>query len=188
MFAFLTAITFTRPITLSYASMSFGDDCLSCHKSGITVTTNATQVVQIETNASFWLQVNASGGTPLDTLLLWSEVSHNTHFSFTPNEVKDNSITDKEAESGRIATLYKITAPDLEGNYTVKIYAASSEVRGGVAEVHITVGAGGEIPRTFFEIVMEVLTTFAPIALSSITIIGIVLYIAAWQRIPGGTD
>ena len=44
----------------SYASTSFGEDCLPCHQSGITVLTNATDTIQVEANASFWLGLDNS--------------------------------------------------------------------------------------------------------------------------------
>ena len=175
----------------SYAETSFGEDCQTCHRFGITVLTNATNVVQIEANASFWLEVSASGGEPNKMMVIWSNVSHNPYFSFTPREVEDNRSPDSQQDGGNITALFEISAPSIEGNYTLRTYAASAEGRGGFAEIDVTVGAGGEIPeipKTPLEIMIEWLTIPIPNALGGIGILGIVLYIVVWRRMPGGPD
>jgi hypothetical protein len=177
--------------TLSYASTSAGENCQTCHQSGIAVLTNATDVVQIEINASFYLKISASGGEPRQMMVVWSNVSHNTYFSFNPKEVEDNRFPDSQPEGGNITALFEISAPSLEGNYTLRTYAASSEGRGGFAEVDVTVGAGGvipEIPKTPFEIMLEWFTVPIPNVLGGVAILGIALYIVTWRRIPGGPD
>ena len=178
-------LSFSPPV---YALPSFGEDCLSCHQSGITVSTNATGTIQVEKNDSFWLEVSASGGVPLDMLVIWSNVSHNTYFSFTPREVEDNLLNDNQLDTGTISAVFKISAPNVEGNYTLKTYAASAQGRGGLGEVKVTVGAGGEIPRAPLEILLESLSTFVPLAFSGITILGITIRVIAWRKIPESTD
>jgi hypothetical protein len=182
---------FANFTTTSYAETSFGEECQTCHRSGITVLTNATNVVQIETNASFYLEVSASGGEPDKMMVIWSNVSHNEYFSFNPKEVEDNKSHDSQSKGGNITTIFEISAPSLEGNYTLRTYAASAEGRGGFAEVDVTVGAGGEIPeipKTLLEIMIEWLKVPIPTALGGVGILGIVLYIVVWRRIPGGPD
>ena len=175
----------------SYATTSFGEECQTCHKSGITVLTNATNVVQIESNASFYLEISASGGEPNKMMVIWSNVSHNTFFTFKPREVEDNRSHDDQSKGGNINTIFEISAPSLEGNYTLRTYAASTEGKGGFAEIDVTVGAGGEIPeipKTPLEIMVEWLTVPIPSVLGGAARLGIILYIAVWRRIPGGPD
>ena len=177
--------------TPSYATTSFGEECQTCHKSGMTVLTNATNVVQTESNASFYIEVSASGGEPNKMMVIWSNVSHNTFFTFTPREVEDNRLHDGQSKGGNITTIFEISAPSLEGNYTLRTYAASTEGKGGSAEIDVTVGAGGEIPeipKTPLEIMIEWLTVPVPHALGGVAILGIALYIVVWRRLPGGLD
>jgi hypothetical protein len=124
-------------------------------------------------------------------MLVWSNVSHNTYFSFNPKEVEDNRSHDDQSEGGNITTLFEISAPSLEGNYTLRTYAASVEGKGGFAEIDVTVGAGGEIPdipKTPLEIIIEWLTVPIPTALGGVAMLGIILYIVIWKRIPGGSS
>jgi hypothetical protein len=179
---------FASLIMPSYAITSFGEDCLPCHQSGITVSTNATGTIQVEINDSFWLEVSASGGVPRDMAVIWSNVSHNTYFSFAPTEVEDNRLNDNQLDTGKISALFKISAPNVEGNYAIKTYAASAQGRGGFVEVKVTVGAGGEIPRAPLEIILELLSTVVPLTFSGIAILLIALRVIAWRRIPGGAD
>jgi hypothetical protein len=185
----LISVTLANFSTPSYAETSFGEDCQTCHQSGIIVLTNATHVVQIETNSSFYLEVSASGGEPDQMTVVWSNVSHNAYFSFNPKEVEDNRSHDSQSEGGNITALFEVSAPSLEGNFTLRTYAASAQGRGGFVEVDVTVGAGGEIPetpKTPLEIMIEWLTVPIPYALGGVAMLGIILYLVVWRRIPGG--
>jgi hypothetical protein len=172
----------------SYASPSFGEDCQSCHTSGITLSSNATEVVNVEPNTSFSLEVNADGGTPENMMIVWSNVSHNSYFTFIPSEVEDNDPNDEQSNGGNIVALFNMLSPSVEGDFTIKTYAASSEGKGGFLEIEVTVGAGGVIAKPLIEIVMEYIRTMTPIILGGLTIFGIVLYIVAFRRTPRGVD
>lgn len=186
--ALLATVMFASLSTPSYAMPTFGEDCRSCHQSGIAVSTNATGVVHIGKNATFWLEVSATGGTSRGMMLVWSKVAHNTYFTFTPKEVEDNSLNDRQSDGGKITALFKISAPALEGDYIISTYAASADGKGGFVEVKVAVGAGGEIPKSLLEIVMGWLTTVVTKVLAGVAILGIVLYVVVWRRIPGGAD
>ena len=191
LFVLSTTLVFANFIVPSYASTSFGEDCLPCHQSGITVSTNTTGTIQVEANASFWLEVSASGGVPREMIVIWSNVSHNPYFSFTPREVEDNRVPDSQQDGGNITAIFQISAPSIEGNYTLRTYAASAEGRGGLAEIDVTVGAGGEIPeipKTPLEIILELSSKVVPLAFSGITILGIAIRVFSWRKIPEGTD
>lgn len=145
--------------------------------------TNATEAIALEINDSFWLEVTASGGARRDTQLVWSNVSHNAYFTFMPYEVTDNSPKDLNSENGVIRALFEITAPNEEGNYIIRTFAASSQGAGGFVDVEVVVGAGGEIQRDPFEVFMEVSDTAIPVALGSITMLGIILHTVKWSKI-----
>jgi hypothetical protein len=175
----------------AHASTSFGEDCLPCHLSGIAVSTNTTGPIQVEANGSFWLEVNAGGGVAREMTVIWSNVSHNPYFSFTPREVEDNRVPDSQQEGGNITALFEISAPSLEGNYTLRTYAASSEGRGGFAEVDVTVGEGGEIPeipKTPLEVILELSSKVVPLAFSGIAMLGVAIRVFSWRKIPERTD
>ena len=170
----------------SYASPSFGEDCQTCHSSGITISTNATTAVQIEPNSSFWLEVDATGGNPEEMMIVWSNVSHNPHFTFNPSEVEDNDPNDIQSDGGKISVLFKISSPSTDGNYILRTFAASSGGSGGFIDVDVTVGVGGVIAKPLFEIVMGWISTVTPIILGGLAIFGILLYLIAFRRTPGG--
>jgi hypothetical protein len=191
LFLLSTTLVFANFIVPSYASTSFGEDCLPCHQSGIIVSTNATGIIQVETNGSFWLEVSASGGVPREMTVIWSNVSYNPYFSFTPREVEDNRSPDSQQEDGNITAFFEISAPSIEGNFTLKTYAASAEGRGGFVDVDVMVGVGGEIPeipKTPLEIILELSSKVVPLAFSGITMLGIAIRVFAWRKVPEGTD
>ena len=190
LFALLCTLAAASLSTPTYAMRSFGEDCKSCHKSGITVSTNATGVVRIPVNGSFCVQVNASGGSSDQMTLLWSNVSHNAYFSFKPSAVEDNKPEDGLAAGGSVGALFKVSAPRLKGNYTLTVYSASSKGKGGSAEVKVVVGSGGEAPKNppssnSQGAMIELLTTVAPNVLIGIAAVGAVLTVVSWRRIPG---
>jgi len=117
-------------------------------------------------------------------MLEWSNVSHNRYFTFTPKEVEDNAPEDVQSDGGTIRALFKIATPNIEGDYVIRVYGASAEGRGGFTEVKVKVGAGGEVPKTSPEIAMELLSTVAPQVLAGVAMVGIVLHVVAWRRIP----
>ncbi len=127
------------------------------------------------------------GGVPRDTMLVWSNVSHNSQFNIQPREVEDNDRNDQQTDSGSITTIFEITAPDIEGNYAIKPYAASAQSLGGSAQIEVIVGAGGEIPTPLIDVILGVLTTIVPQALIGISIILVVLYFVSWRRVRGET-
>ena len=191
LFVLSTTLASADLIRPSHASTSFGEDCLPCHQSGITVSTNTTGTIQVEANGSFWLEVSASGGVPREMTVIWSNVSHNPYFTFTPREVEDNRVPDSQQDGGNITALFEISASSLEGNFTLKTYAASAEGRGGFAEIDVTVGVGGEIPdipKTPLETILELSSKVVPLAFSGITMLGIAIRVFAWRKIPEGTE
>lgn len=173
----------------SHARSSFGEDCYSCHKAGIAVLSNATETVQVEVNTLFLLEISASGGESGHMEVVWSNVSHNAFFTFKPKEVEDNRVHDANSEGGKITALFEITAPAVEGTYALRMYAASSNGRGGFADVDVTVGAGGEvpeIPKSALEIIMEWIMGPLPYVLGGAAVLGMVLYVFSWSRLSGG--
>jgi hypothetical protein len=182
----LSVLSFS-PLSTSRALTSFGDDCLSCHtSSGLVVSPNVTSIV-VQPNDSFWIEVTAVGGDR-DMLLVWSNVSHNGFFSFSPNEVEDNDVYDEQSEEGTITTRVMITAPQNDGNYTLTPNAATSGAKGGSANIEVQVGTGGEIivSLTLFELVMGLFTTTVPIILILLAVLGVALYVITWRQMPVG--
>jgi hypothetical protein len=184
-FVTLTALTITS-IPVSLANPSFGEDCLECHQTGLTISTNATEPIQLEPNSEFWIEVTASGGSPREVMLVWSNVSHNSHFVFTPNEVEDNDSFDIQSDEGTITALFKVTAPSLPGNYAIQTIAASSGLTGGMAEVDIIIGGGGVVPISVTELILGLITQAIPQVLVGIVFLTIILYFVNWRRIRGG--
>jgi hypothetical protein len=181
----LTTLTLTR-IPVSLARLSYGEDCLECHQTGLTISTNATEPLQLEPNSEFWIEVTASGGSPRAVMLVWSNVSHNSHFVFTPSEVEDNDSFDIQSDEGTITAIFKVTAPSLDGNYAIQTLAGSLGFTGGMAEVDIIVGGGGAVPITVTELIMGLITQAIPQVLVGIVFLTIILYFVNWRRIRGG--
>jgi hypothetical protein len=178
---FSTIIIFVKP---TQALKTYGDNCISCHQSGgINISTNASSV-QVDPNTSFWLEINSEGGESGNMIVLWSNVSHNSFFSFSPSEVKDNDIHDIDNEGGKITVPFKIVAPNQEGNFIIRTFSTSSGGRGGFTDIDVSVGAGGLIivPITLQELIWGLITTVAPTVLIFLGIFGSVLYFVNWKK------
>jgi hypothetical protein len=170
----------------STALPEYGENCLLCHQSGgITVLTNASSL-QVEPKTSFGLEISAEGGESEKMMIAWSEVGHNTFFSFSPTEVSDNDINDRQTEGGEIQGHFNVIAPNIEGNYVLRVFSSSSGGKGNFIDVNIVVGAGGEIlvPITLQEIVRGLITTVTPTIFILMSLFGLALYIINWKRVP----
>ncbi len=184
-FALLVTVIFSSLSVPSFASISFGENCLPCHSSGITISTNASETLQVEPEDTFWLEVDARGGDP-SLIMVWSNVSHNVYFTFMPRNVEDNDPNDTQLDAGTISGLFQIIAPETAGNFTIRTFAASAGGEGGFMDIEVTVGVGGVIARPLFELVMDWITILSPLILGGIALIGMLVYSVMWKRIPEG--
>jgi hypothetical protein len=178
---FSTTISFIKP---TYAKKTYGFDCLSCHQSGgIDVSSNVSSI-QVNPNDSFWLEINSEGGESGNMIMIWSNVSHNSFFSFNPSEVNDGGINDVKNEGGQITGHFKVVAPNQEGNYTIRTFSTSSNGRGGFADIAVSVGAGGSVivPITLQEVIWGFIITTVPTILIFLSIFGIVLHLINWKK------
>ncbi len=184
-FALLVAVIYSSLSVPSFASISFGENCLPCHSSGITISTNASETLQVEPEDTFWLEVDARGGDP-SLIMVWSNVSHNVYFTFMPSTVEDNDPNDTQLDAGMISGLFQIIAPEIAGKFTIRTFAASTGGKGGFMDIEVTVGVGGVIAKPLFELVMEWITILGPLILGGIALIGMLVYSVTWRRIPEG--
>lgn len=149
---FSLLLILTAPL---YARPEFGDDCLSCHTGGgITLTSNITDTVEVYTSSSFEAQVDAEGDTE-ELTIIWSAVASNPSFSFTPSAVTDNDPNDDDPTENEVKGIFEITAPSIQGEYTIQVFAAGSEGKGGTLTFHVTVTTGGPptknlLPTAYF--------------------------------------
>jgi hypothetical protein len=180
-FVFSAAMSFIKP---TYAKKTYGDDCLSCHQSGgISVSSNVSSI-QVDPSHSFGLEINSEGGESDNMLMIWTDVSHNSFFSFSPSEVDDDDVNDVQNEGGEITGHFKVVAPNQEGNYIIRTFSISSNGRGGFADITVTVGTGGSVivPITLQEIIGGFITTVVPTILIFLSIFGAVLHFINWKK------
>ena len=178
---FSATITFIKP---TYAKKTFGDNCLSCHQSGgINVFSNVSSI-QVDPSHSFGLEINSEGGESGNMLMIWTDVSHNSFFSFSPSEVNDDDINDVQNEGGQITGRFKVVAPNQEGSYIIRTFSTSSNGRGGFADIAVSVGTGGSVivPITLQEIIGGFITTVVPTILIFLSIFGAVLHFINWKK------
>jgi hypothetical protein len=178
---FSATISFIRP---TFALKTYGDNCLSCHQSGgISISSNVSSI-QVDPNESFWVEIDSEGGEPGNMIVIWSDVSHNSFFSFSPSEVDDNDINDVQNDGGQITGSFKVVAPNQEGNYIIRTFSTSSSGRGGFVDIAVLVGTGGSVivPITLQEMVWGLFTTAVPTILIFLSVFGAVLHLVNWRK------
>jgi hypothetical protein len=178
---FSTTLSFIKP---TYAKKTYGFDCLSCHQSGgIDISSNVSSI-QVDPNDSFWLEINSEGGESGNMIMIWSNVSHNSFFSFNPSEVNDDGINDVQIEGGQVTGNFKVVAPNQEGNYIIRAFSTSSSGRGGSVDIAVSVGTGGSVivPITLQQVIWGFITTAVPTILIFLSVFGIVLYLINWKK------
>ena len=115
-----------------------------CHNGGIAVWYNGTdsglfQALTVSPGASFVLNVtssnvDATGVVP--GMQEWmSNQTDNARFTFSPASVLANSTQNLSKANGTISALYKITAPEQGGSYTLTAF-----LQGSSMQVSIDVG------------------------------------------------
>ena len=180
-FVFSATMSFIKP---TYAKKTYGYDCLSCHQSGgIDVSSNVTSI-QVDPNDSFGLEINSEGGESGNMIMIWSDVSHNSFFSFSLTEVNDDDVNDIQLEGGEITGHFQVVAPNQEGSYIIRTFSTSSNGRGGFADIAVSVGTGGSVivPITLQQVIWGFITTAIPTILIFLSIFGIVLRLINWKK------
>jgi len=123
-----------------YATPDHEDDCLSCHTSGeITVTSNVTDTLEVNASSSFRIEITAEGDAGNLTIKWPSTI--NSLFAFTPSTVIDNGSNDDNPAENKVKGNFKITAPAIQGEYTIQVFAADSALKGGTQTFQVTVTA-----------------------------------------------
>ncbi len=126
-------------ITPLYARQEFGENCLSCHtESGIAITSNITDAIEVNVSSSFGVQINAEGDAQ-ELTIVWSTVANNPSFVFTPTSVIDNDINDNDITENKVNGIFEITTPQTLGQYTIKVFAAGSGGKGGTLTFQVAV-------------------------------------------------
>ncbi len=155
-FGILLTISLSLILTASlYARPQLGDNCLSCHTAGgITVTSNVTDTVEVNASRSFEVQVDAEGDAQ-ELTIIWSAVASNPSFAFTPSTVTDNDPNDDDPAGNKVEDTFKITAPAIQGEYTIQVFAAGSGGKGGTLTFQVTVTTEGPptenlLPNAYF--------------------------------------
>ncbi len=151
-------LTFSLSLVLtapSYARQEFGDDCISCHTgSGITLTSNITGTIEVRTSGSFGMQVDAEGDVQ-ELTIIWSAVASNPFFDFSPTTVTDNGSNDDDPTEKKVKANFLITAPAVQGEYTIQVFSAGSGGKGGTQTLQVTVtteepSPGNLLPTAYF--------------------------------------
>lgn len=111
-----------------------GEGCY-CHNDGVAIYVNSTDMSNrmrlraVEGGKSFSLLINTtqrydvSEGLLRAALAWMPDMGDNPKFRFDPQEVKDNSPLDISPSTGTIVVLFKITAPEEPGWYTIQFSA-----------------------------------------------------------------
>lgn len=139
LFVMLLTISFLLVMTVPlYATPDREDNCLSCHTTGgITVASNVTGTLKVNASASFRIEINAEGDAG-DLTIKWPSTI-NSLFAFVPSKVTDNGPNDDDPAGNKVKTSFKITAPSIQGKYTIQVFAAGSGGKGGVETFEVTV-------------------------------------------------
>ncbi len=133
------ALILTTP---SYATPEREDNCLSCHTSGqIMVTSNVTDTIQVNASSSFKIEVNAEGDAG-DLTIKWPSTL-NPLFTFTPSSVTDNGANDGDSTPNKVKGIFTITAPAIQGEYSLQVFAADNALKGGTLTFQISVSKVG---------------------------------------------
>lgn len=138
----LLAISVSMILTIPlYARPGFGDDCMqaACHiEGGITLTSNVTDTVEVNSSSSFVMQLGAEGDAD-ELTLVWSNVMSNPSFGFTPTSVIDNGINDGDPTAKKVTGIFTITAPEIPGSYSLQVFAVGSGRKGDTLTTQVTV-------------------------------------------------
>lgn len=130
------SLILTAPL---YARLGFGEDCLSCHtEGGVSLSSNVTDAVEVYTSSSFGVWVDAEGEAE-ELTIIWSDVANNPSFAFTPSKVADNEPNDHDPMENKVKGIFRITAPATPGEYTIQVFAAGGEGKGGTLTFQVTV-------------------------------------------------
>lgn len=125
----------------------FGPGCY-CHNQGLSIYVNGSDVyalkepiyVEVESGRSFALLVASARILPagiLQPVMGWMpDMTDNAVFTFDPEEVRDDSPDDQAPRDGSITALFKVTAPNEPGSYTLTL-----SVQGPIVSVLVRVGA-----------------------------------------------
>lgn len=141
-------MTISLPLVITmplYAKLDREDDCLSCHTSGgITVTSNVTSTLEVNASSSFRIEINAEGDAE-DLTIKWPSTI-NSLFAFTPSTITDNGPNDDNPAANKVKGIFKITAPEIQGEYAIQVFAAGSGGKGGTLTFQVTVRGVTEGP------------------------------------------
>jgi Ni,Fe-hydrogenase III small subunit len=139
----------TAPTTVVHSHVSDGEDCY-CHKGLVApVLINGTDLIKFSPRvmggASFTLIVQAVffsyasygtiASTPPNSLAWTADMGDNAKFTFDPGEVVDGSPQDQDPASASIRALFRITAPNRTGSYSVVLSYPMD-----ISEIPVTVG------------------------------------------------
>ncbi len=133
--------------TPTYGRPGFGDDCLSCHsEGGITLTSNVTDNVEVQTSRSFGVAIQAEGDTQ-ELTITWSASADNPSFAFIPSTVVDNDPNDDDPAENSVEEIFKVTAPTAPGEYSIQVFAAGSGGKGAALPLQVNVISEGPSPE-----------------------------------------
>jgi len=151
-------IGYFAPFSISQEHTVAGQGCY-CHNSGIGLYVNGTDVMAtsagfayLGNGGSFTFLVRSEQVEPegvVEAVMAWTpSMSDNAKFAFDPQEVRDNSAQDEDSTAGKIAVLFKITAPNETGSYTI---ALSTQGTIAVFEVRVrpAQGQAGQLIPSF---------------------------------------
>lgn len=129
------SLVMTTPL---YATPDHEDNCLSCHTTGgIIVTSNVTGTLEVNASTSFRIEINAEGDAG-DLTIKWPSTI-NSLFAFVPSKVTDNGPNDDDPAGNKVKSNFKITAPAIQGRYTIQVFAAGRGGKGGTQTFEVTV-------------------------------------------------
>ncbi|MFW9833728.1 MAG: hypothetical protein ACFFEK_07025 [Candidatus Thorarchaeota archaeon] len=134
------------------ASRTFESDCNSCHTdpSGIAITALAS--IDVDTNTTFQLDIQATGDSGQTSFILKipSEPDDNGLFSVdypSPDGlVDDNDAADLDTNAFAIHVIYNITAPESAGTFTLTVYAVQDAGHGTSQSITVNVAQAGGGP------------------------------------------
>lgn len=125
-----------------YARPEREDNCLDCHTTGVIALTspNAT-ALQVSSSSVFVIEASAIGQAP-ELMLKWPSTI-NSLFTITPSEVADNGPSDLNLEDNKVTGSFTVTAPTIQGEYSMQVFAADSAEEGATLAFQVTVKPEG---------------------------------------------
>ena len=134
------------------ASRNYESDCNICHTDPSGIAISAPASIDVETNTSFQVDIQATGNAALSSFVLKipTDPDNNGLFSVdypsADGFVDDNDAADLDTNAFQIHVIYNITAPESAGTFTLTVYAVQDAGHGTSRSITVNVAQAGGGP------------------------------------------